>query len=257
MSGAVAVAVPAGPIGGPSRSPGRRLMAGAVVVCLAAYLLGRRRPALGGPWAGGFSRVGVHRCRPGAADGARAQAERAGIDVDDVVEVVAHRVTPVPGRPGCWSRSTTATGRSSTAQRVRARRLRVSLTAVRRGDTAVPLRLEPWRGGGQRRVPADNWRGDRASHRPRRASWNGTSSSIARSRVEGIWSSRPASPGASVARTRRGRSGVRHPSGGRARRCAGREGRPRRVLYRRCPRQPGTGSAWSSPHVCSSTPCTR
>ena len=105
---------------------------------------------------------------PGAADAARAEAERAGIDLDDVVDVVAHRVTPVPGEAGVLE---------SVDDRYRAvfdgsgfalDDFKVSLTTVRRGDTAVPLAAGAVAGGGQRRVPADQRRGDRAGHRPGR-----------------------------------------------------------------------------------------
>ena len=83
--------------------------------------------------------------RPGRSR-REAEAARAGIDLDDVVDTVAHRITPVPGQAGVLEsvddRYRATFDRSGFALDDFA----VSLSGVRRGDAPLPLSLGPWRG---------------------------------------------------------------------------------------------------------------
>ena len=153
MAGVVAVAVSVGPKARSARSPGRRLVAGrwwcaSPRTCSAGS---------GHPWSID-SRFGALVEFAVARIVARAEAERAGIDVDDVVDVVAHRVTPVPGKAGVLE---------SVDDRYRAvfdgsgfalDDFRVSLThgAARRHRGAAPVGAVAR--GRQRRLPADQRR---------------------------------------------------------------------------------------------------
>jgi hypothetical protein len=150
MAGVVSVAVPG--VEGPYRSPGRRLITGSLVVCLAAYLLG----GVAQHWVSPAAQIatptpaselaGVSPGALAATDAARAQAERAGIDLNGVVDVVAHRVTPVPGRAGVLESVDDRYRAVFDASGFSLDDFGVSLSAVHRGDRAVPLRMQRWRG---------------------------------------------------------------------------------------------------------------
>ena len=140
MAGVVAAVVPVEPIARRTCSPGRRFVAGLVVVCVAAYLFG-------GVWDRGRSSADpalAH--RNVGTDGARGEAERAGIDIDQVVDAVAHRVTPVPGQAGVLESVDDHYRAVFDGSGFALDDFKVSLSGMGRGDTAIPLRLEPWRG---------------------------------------------------------------------------------------------------------------
>ena len=134
---------------------GRRLAAVACLAALVVFLLG------GGALRWDWSVPGEPAVRGDVSAGARSadgrgDAERAGIDVDQVVDSVRHRVVPVTGRPGVLAASDDAYRARFDASGFELRptgsdaTLGVSLRHVERGGHDWSLDVGAWRGDSNR-----------------------------------------------------------------------------------------------------------
>jgi hypothetical protein len=112
---------------------------------------GPARPAP--PAAHGLAGLASARSRT-APDAGRAQAEHAGLDVDDVIDKVRHRVTPAPAggdtlvaQDGRYRATFDGRGyHIALGPKDRNAELGVSVTGARRGGRVLPLALASWKG---------------------------------------------------------------------------------------------------------------